>query len=329
MLRQGSAGGDVANLQQQLANLGYNVGPIDGKFGPQTAAAVRAFQQDKGLSVDGIVGPQTTGALGGASSAPPPAQTAPPPGGTSTTPGAPAPTATQQDAFATMQATLAQYGLSGMQDWLWSEITANHPESQIMLDLHNQPAYKAAFPEEDAMRAAGLPVPTPADILRVRNQYRQGLAEMGFDTKQLTANDYVPLVTQNIDPTEFLDRLKTFQKVSTQFTPAMRQAFLNHAGISLSDTDVYRMFHGMAPDLVMQYANATGTAPADPAHFVTALTSGGLGVTGGAAPTRVSETQLEQAVTSAEDEQKALFHHLSREAGEPAMQQKGSTSQTF
>lgn len=53
----------IREIQTALAKAGYRPGPIDGVWGRQTAAAIRAFQQDKGLAVDGIAGPQTTAAL--------------------------------------------------------------------------------------------------------------------------------------------------------------------------------------------------------------------------------------------------------------------------
>lgn len=60
---QGSTGPTVYNIQVRLNELGYAVGPLDGKFGPRTNAAVRAFQSLNGLTVDGKVGPKTTAAL--------------------------------------------------------------------------------------------------------------------------------------------------------------------------------------------------------------------------------------------------------------------------
>ncbi|MDX1690205.1 MAG: peptidoglycan-binding domain-containing protein [Acidimicrobiia bacterium] len=63
MLRNGSRGDEVTELQEALAEAGHDPGPVDGVFGPKTEAAVRAFQEAKGLQVDGIVGPNTLGAL--------------------------------------------------------------------------------------------------------------------------------------------------------------------------------------------------------------------------------------------------------------------------
>ena len=53
----------VYNLQWTLQRLGYDCGEVDGKFGQGTDNAVRAFQQAKGITSDGKVGPITRNAL--------------------------------------------------------------------------------------------------------------------------------------------------------------------------------------------------------------------------------------------------------------------------
>jgi len=58
VLRVGSSGLSVTQLQQNLRKLGYHL-LIDGDFGPATKAAVEQFQASQGLTVDGIVGPST------------------------------------------------------------------------------------------------------------------------------------------------------------------------------------------------------------------------------------------------------------------------------
>ncbi|GGR97262.1 hypothetical protein GCM10010169_47280 [Micromonospora fulviviridis] len=62
-LRQGSRGAAVTQLQTRLTALRYDVGGVDGIFGPSTHHAVVAFQKVNGLVRDGIVGPRTWAAL--------------------------------------------------------------------------------------------------------------------------------------------------------------------------------------------------------------------------------------------------------------------------
>jgi peptidoglycan hydrolase-like protein with peptidoglycan-binding domain len=59
VLSEGSTGLPVRRAQSRLTAAGFDTGGGDGAFGPQTESAVRALQQATGLTVDGIVGPQT------------------------------------------------------------------------------------------------------------------------------------------------------------------------------------------------------------------------------------------------------------------------------
>ncbi len=74
VIAEGSSGHHVRDLQSRLNERGYDTGGVDGIAGSQTDTAIRAFQAANGLTVDGIVGPETRAAL----AAPPPASPASP-----------------------------------------------------------------------------------------------------------------------------------------------------------------------------------------------------------------------------------------------------------
>ena len=65
LLRLGVYGADVRVLQSSLQSLGYDVMGVDGQFGSRTDAAVRRFQDEFGLKVDGVVGRTTKTAIVG------------------------------------------------------------------------------------------------------------------------------------------------------------------------------------------------------------------------------------------------------------------------
>ncbi|KKI89401.1 N-acetylmuramoyl-L-alanine amidase [Bacillus sp. SA1-12] len=62
-LKRGSKGAAVKELQRILTAKGFNTNGMDGVFGSNTERAVRQFQQSRGLTADGIVGPSTKKAL--------------------------------------------------------------------------------------------------------------------------------------------------------------------------------------------------------------------------------------------------------------------------
>jgi N-acetylmuramoyl-L-alanine amidase len=64
VLRRGGRGEAVRDLQARLAGAGHQISADEsGEFGAATEHAVRAFQEERGLRVDGIVGPETWSSL--------------------------------------------------------------------------------------------------------------------------------------------------------------------------------------------------------------------------------------------------------------------------
>jgi hypothetical protein len=64
LLKKGSSGAAVKELQKALKAAGYAPGDTDGAFGEKTKAAVKKYQKAKGLTVDGEVGKKTAVKLG-------------------------------------------------------------------------------------------------------------------------------------------------------------------------------------------------------------------------------------------------------------------------
>ena len=75
VLKRGSQGDAVKNVQEALRRLGYFEGKADGDFGEYTENAVKRFQAQNGLKADGVVGSATLAKLSSSS-----AKTAPPKG---------------------------------------------------------------------------------------------------------------------------------------------------------------------------------------------------------------------------------------------------------
>lgn len=67
LIRTGSIGPEVVQLQQRLNDLGYYQGEMDGQFGSGTRIAVETFQAQHGLKADGMAGTDTLGVLYGES----------------------------------------------------------------------------------------------------------------------------------------------------------------------------------------------------------------------------------------------------------------------
>ena len=76
LVRDGSRGESVRQVQSLLIEQGYLADSADGICGPNTVAAIRHFQQDNNLTVDGICGNGTYRVLSGGADYDPPTEPA-------------------------------------------------------------------------------------------------------------------------------------------------------------------------------------------------------------------------------------------------------------
>jgi len=54
-----AAGLPVRRAQKRMSLVGFDVGGVDGRYGPKSEAAVKDLQHRFQITVDGVVGPQT------------------------------------------------------------------------------------------------------------------------------------------------------------------------------------------------------------------------------------------------------------------------------
>ena len=205
MLSNGSAGEEVKKLQKALQDKGYDLGSYgaDGIFGAKTESAVRQYQKDNGLVVDGIAGEKTLGSLYAQPKAT--AQTAVPTTPATTTP------AVKQEAqsvpVVSTQATtqpeikLPEYKPSyeGLLSSLEEKLQAGQDFSYRLEDdpLYHQ--YRKAYLNDGELAARDSAAKAAAATGGYGNSYAQGVSQQALQsyldklyalTPQLAANAY-------------------------------------------------------------------------------------------------------------------------------------------
>jgi hypothetical protein len=155
----------------------------------------------------------------------------------------------QFDAFALIQQLLASYGLTSprLSQWVYDMLVAGHPEANIMLELEQQPEYKAAFPEIEARRARGLaegiqlePI-NPAMILEYRTKARALMRSFGVPADMWDRNeDFASFIVGDVSMDELNSRLKRGSERVYQAPPEVRAVFFDLFGID-GDTALFAL----------------------------------------------------------------------------------------
>jgi hypothetical protein len=153
------------------------------------------------------------------------------------------------DAHALIRMTLANYGLTSprLADWALEMLIAGKPIETILLDLEQQPEYKAAFPEIEARRnralAEGLQIDpiNPAIILEYRTRARALMRSFGVPQDMWDTNeDFAPFIVGDVSMDELNSRLRRASERVYQAPPEVRAVFFDLFGID-GDTALFAM----------------------------------------------------------------------------------------
>lgn len=337
--KPGERSASVKELQSALAYLGLYKYAIDGWYGPKTQEAVRALQQmtraagyDPG-PIDGWFGPRSQQAFNawdaavngggggtGASvpgAAPASAQTATPttvPLTTTTPPGPPPlPTATPaaaipadtgQSARAIVNNYLSQWGLSGLTDWAYGQVTtdATFDANRFVVELRQQDAYKQRFKGNEMRRAKGLPVLDESVYLATEEAIGQlfraaGLPPGFYDS----TDDFAGFIGTDVSVAELGERIAIQNRYIAQSpdAQAVKAEMQRFYGVSPTDGELaaYLLDSDKAlPLLERQYRAAAASARARASGVD--LGSAGL---------------AERAGAYSEGEQAAAFEQIARD----------------
>ena len=197
----GSQGSDVTELQKLLNQNGYTL-DTDGIFGSKTQAAVKDYQQKNNLSVDGIVGDNTWGALTKASTATPSTPTTTPTQTETKTPtfeyGAYTPSDTVAQAEALLQQQMAQKPGAYQSTWegqLNDIIQQILNREQFSYDLNGDALYqqyKDQYVTQGKMAMMDTMGQAQAMTGGYGNSYAQSVGQQAYQAYLQHLNDVVP-----------------------------------------------------------------------------------------------------------------------------------------
>ena len=168
-------------------------------------------------------------------------------GGSSTTPGKG--TQEQRDAFSQLTSLLDEWGLSGLTNWLWGQITAGNPRSQVMLDFRKTPEFRQRFWVIDSRRKAGLTPVSPAEVVAYERALSEQFAALGL--KPPSQAEAQNLLLQDRSMAEVKQDLDAYAEL--QKNPFIRQQFFDVVGVDPTHEGLLGLALGLAPDLEARF----------------------------------------------------------------------------
>lgn len=169
----------------------------------------------------------------------------------------------QNDAYATLRATLAIYGLESLADWAWRELLAGKPTTQILLDLQQTDAFKARFPAIDLLLKSGQNPLTPGEYIAYENQARQMFRAAGFPPSMFDSpDDFTKYIANGVSVAELSQRAQLYVDAAYNMDAETRNALRNYYNVNEGDIAAYFADPDRALPVLQQQAKAAAVAGA-------------------------------------------------------------------
>jgi len=116
--------------------------------------------------------------------------------------------AVDENAWAKLKSYLSDYGLSNLEGMLTDLMAKGITDSTaVLFELRNTPEFKKRFAANEARRAAGLPMLTPASYVEMENTYREVLRRGGMLEYFNSQDVFEKLLAGDVSPAELYDRM--------------------------------------------------------------------------------------------------------------------------
>lgn len=164
---------------------------------------------------------------------------------------------------AQLQNTLAQFGLTGLGNFITQKVKAGESLDQIMLEIRATPEYQARFPAMQQLAQQGRAI-SEQQYVDLENQYQGILRSAGlpsgfYDTPQ----DFANLITNQVSPSELSSRVQQYATVAYNSPPEVKQQLEDLYGITPGELTAYFIDPNNALPLIQQRvasAQAAGQA---------------------------------------------------------------------
>jgi hypothetical protein len=148
-------------------------------------------------------------------------------------------TGANRDAYLALKSLFDSYGLGSLADKIYGYVKNGESADTISIQLQDTPEYKQRFAGNEARKANGLPVLSPADYLATETSYKQIMANAGMPSGFYDQNsDFNNWIGKNISPSEIQQRVDMATQATILSNPDYRKA-LNQMGIDDAHITAY------------------------------------------------------------------------------------------